>query len=64
MWRERSEEAPVIYTGESGHAGLWRRGGSCDLVLGPDHTVVVDPLTTSSLGQTKDDLKGLCFTWL
>lgn len=64
MWREHSEEASVIYTGESGHAGLWRKGGSCDLVLSPDHTEVVDPLTTSSLGQTKDDLKGFFFTWL
>lgn len=39
-------------------------GGSCDLVLDPDHTEVVDPPTTSSLGQTKEDLKGLLFTWL
>lgn len=63
MWREHSEEVPVIYTWESGHVGLWGQGGSCDSVLGPDHTEVVGPLTTSSLGQTKDNLKGLFFTW-
>lgn len=40
--------------------GVWV-GGSCDLVLSPNHTEVVDPLTTSSLGRTKADLKGLLF---
>ena len=34
----------------------WGGGGSCDLVLGLDHIEVVDPPTTSSLGQTKENL--------
>lgn len=47
----------------SGHVGLWRwewesGEGGCD------HTEVVGLPTTSFLGQTKEDPKGLLFTQL